>query len=107
MVENLRLGSLAEPVLEYKHDMGNDQWLELLRPFAAEVFQPFMADALQELVGGRTTEVLPSLQNIFLAGFDRSGPSSFQEAIGQFVAARQLSGHPIVVAVDRRFPYSF
>jgi len=113
-VENLRLGGLAEPLFDYKDDIENDQWLEFLRPFVAvkslylsEEFQPFIADALQELIEGRTTEVLPSLQNIFLAGFEPSGPSTFQEAIGQFVAARQLSGHPIVVAVDRRFPYSF
>ncbi len=34
-VENLLLGGLADPVLEYKHDIKNDQWLELLRPFTA------------------------------------------------------------------------
>jgi hypothetical protein len=56
-----------------------------------------MASALRELVGGRTTEVLPSLQNIFLARSEASGP--FQEAIRQFVAARQLSGHPIAISV--------
>src|SRR6266849_10703638 len=33
--------------------------------------------------------------DIFLAGFEPSGP--FQEAIGQFVAARQLSGHPVAI----------
>jgi hypothetical protein len=41
--------------------------------------------------------VLPSLQNIFLARFEPSGP--FQEAIGQFVAARQLSNHPFAISV--------
>jgi hypothetical protein len=40
-------------------------------------------------------EVLPSLQNIFLARIGLSGP--FQDAIGPFLAARQLSGHPIAV----------
>jgi hypothetical protein len=105
-VENLRLGHFDENLdpyfVEWKDNVENDQWLELLRPFTAvknlylsEEFQPNMASALQELVGGRTTEVLPSLQNIFLAKFKPSG--SFQEAIGQFVAARQLSGHPIAV----------
>ena len=56
-----------------------------------------ITDALKELVGGRITEVLPSLQNIFVKGLQPSG--SFQENIGQFVAARQLSDHPIAISV--------
>ncbi len=101
-VEILRLGDFSEPPflgLAWKDDI--DQWLELLRPFTAvkilcisEEYQPTIASALQELVGGRTTEVLPSLQNIFL---DRFEPP-FQEALGQFVAARQLSNHPVAVS---------
>jgi hypothetical protein len=59
-------------------------------------FVPGIAAALQELVGARITEVLPSLQNIFVEGFEPSGP--LQENIGQFVAARQLSGHPIAIS---------
>jgi hypothetical protein len=100
-VENLKIGIFTEyPIL--KDDVENDPWLELLRPFIAVkslhlsgVFQPNMVSALEELVGGRTMEVLPSLQNIFLNLFELSGP--FQEAIGQFLAARQLSGHPVAV----------
>jgi hypothetical protein len=106
-VEYLRLGDFTESLysdfdLNWKENVENDQWLELLRPFAAvrslylsEEFQPDLASALQELVGGRTTEVLPSVQNVFLEKFEPSG--AFQEAIGQFVAARQLSGHPIAI----------
>ena len=53
---------------------------------------------LQELVGSRVTEVLPSLQNIFLEGL-RLEPSGYLQAnIGQFVAARQLSDHAIVIS---------
>jgi hypothetical protein len=88
---------------DWKDDIqvANNQWLELLRPFTAvsslylsKEFQPSIARALRELVvGGRTTEVLPSLQNIFLERFEPSGPN--QEAIGQFAAARQISSHPI------------
>jgi hypothetical protein len=59
-------------------------------------FAPGIAAALQELVGGGITEVLPSLQNVFVKGLEPSGP--FQENIGQFVAARQLSGHPIAIS---------
>ena len=80
----------------------NDLWLELLLRFTAvknlymsERFAPGIAVALQELVGGRITEVLPSLENIFVNGLESSG--HFRENIGQFVAARQLSNHPIAI----------
>jgi hypothetical protein len=100
-VENLRLEVFHVQYLNSVDWISDvDQWLEFLRPFTAvkslyisEKFQPNIALALQELIGDRTTEVLPSLQNIFLRSFD---PPS-QEAIGQFVSARQLSGHPIAV----------
>ena len=82
----------------------NSLWLELLHPFPAvknlylsKDFAPGIAAALQEIVG---TEVLPSLQNIFVEGLEPSGP--FQENIGQFVAARQLSGRPIAISVWNR-----
>jgi len=75
--------------------------LELLLPFPAvknlylsKDFAPGIAAPLQEIVG---TEVLPSLQNIFVEGLEPSGP--FQENIGQFVAARELSGHSITISV--------
>ena len=56
--------------------------------------------ALQELVGARITEVLPSLQNIFVEGLEELEPSGlfFQENIEQFVTARQLSDHPIAIS---------
>jgi hypothetical protein len=79
-------------------------WLQLLLPFTAvknlflsKQFAPGIATALQELVGGRITEVLPSLQNIFVEGLEPSGP--VQKDIGQFVAARRLSDHPIAISV--------
>ena len=60
----------------WQDDVENPLWLELLHVFASvknlyvsEEFVPRIAPALQELVGGRTTEVLPSLENIFLEGF--------------------------------------
>jgi hypothetical protein len=59
-------------------------------------FGPGITAALQELVGARITEVLPSLQNIFVESLQPSG--TFQENIGQFVAARQLSDHPITIS---------
>ena len=62
--------------------------VELLHPFAvvenldiAEYFVPCIVSALQELVGSRTMEVLPTLQNIFFQGLEPTGP--VQEGIGK------------------------
>jgi hypothetical protein len=87
-------------------DIECDQWLELLHPFTAvkDVYIPleFMLSislALQELVGERTTEVLPALQTLFLEDHTLfPPPPGVQDVIGQFVAARQLSGHPFTVS---------
>jgi len=51
--------------------------------------------ALQELSGERATELLPALRNLFVEGLQSF--EHIQEAIRPFVAARQLSGHPMVV----------
>jgi hypothetical protein len=82
----------------------NNLWLELLLPFTAmknlylsKEFAPGIAAALQELIRGRIAEVLPSLQNIFVKKLEPSG--RFSENIGEFVAARQLSGHPVAISV--------
>ncbi|KAF8502730.1 hypothetical protein F5888DRAFT_1904330 [Russula emetica] len=84
-------------------DVENALWLEVLHPFAAvknlyllKGIVPRIAPALQELVGGRTTEVLPTLENIFLEGFQASGP--LHEGIEKFVAARRLTIHPVAVS---------
>ena len=88
---------------DWKDDIENRQWLELFRPFIAvknlylsENFASRIAPALQELVEGRTTDVLPTLQNIFLKGLESSG--SVQESIGQFVATRRVANHPIGIS---------
>ena len=81
----------------------NAPWLHLLRFLAAteyiylsEGIAVHVAPALQELTGARATEVLPILRNIFVRRLDSLGP--VEEAIGQFVAERQLlSGHAIDV----------
>jgi hypothetical protein len=86
----------------------NVLWLELLHPFRtvkklylSEEFAQRIAPALKELVGARMTEVLPALQNIFLEGLRPSG--LVQEGIRQFVAAREVTSHPIAVSPwDRR-----
>ena len=78
----------------------NTLWLQLLHPFTAVknlhlswAFAAGIATALQELVGGRITEVLPNLRNISVPFASRS----FPEKIDQFVVARRLSGHPITI----------
>jgi hypothetical protein len=59
---------------------------------------PGIAAALQELDGSRIAEVLPSLENISVKGPMRLGP--FHKKIAKFVTARQLSGHPVTVAIS-------
>ena len=91
----------------WKNDaIENALWLRLLLPFTAvknlyldKEIAPDIAAALQELVGGRIAEVLPSLENIFVRQYKRSGP--FHKNIRQFVAARQLSGHTIAISLWR------
>ena len=81
------------------------QWRELLHPFTSvkdvslknkESVQ-LVTPALQELAGERATEVLPALQNMFLmtGGWQPSGP--VKAGTEQFIAARQLYGHPVTV----------
>lgn len=81
----------------------NAQWLQLLQPFTAvkdfyisERMAPLLAPALRELVGERITEALPALECLFLDGLRASG--SVRDAIGPFVAARQVSTHPIAAS---------
>ena len=89
---------------EQEDNVENTQWLELLHPFTAvkklylseEVARRFVP-ALQKLDGGRTTEVLPALENIFLEG-------SVLEGIEQFAATRQVTGHSIAVSHWNRGP---
>jgi hypothetical protein len=101
----------------WQDDIENSQWLELLHPFTnvknlylSEGVVSRIAPALQELVEGRVTKVLPGLESLFLEDYhpsglvdesDPSGPidesyisKSVQDAIGMFIAARRLSKRP-------------
>jgi F-box-like len=81
----------------WKDNVEDPQWVELLDPFTTlrnlyltdEIAQR-VCGALQELSRESATEVLPTLQNLFVG-------QALQEAMEPFVAARQLSGHPVVV----------
>jgi hypothetical protein len=88
---------------DWENNVRNDRWLQLLHPFIAvknvyitENIVPLIALALRELVGERVTEALPALECLFLDGLLASGP--VRDAIGPFVAARQLSTHPVVAS---------
>ena len=88
---------------DWKDHIDYTQWLELLHSFTtvknlylSKEFAPHVVSALQEFVGGSTTEVFPNLQNIFLEELQQSGP--VQEGIGKFVAARQVTSHLIAVS---------
>jgi hypothetical protein len=65
-------------------------WLELLRPFISvknlylsKEYVPHILPVLQQIIGGRMTELLPMVQNLFLEGYQSSGPRP--EGIEQFV----------------------
>ena len=101
-VEDLYIDNRYSDVVWKNEAIENNLWLQVLLPFTAvknlylcNEFAPIISASLQELGGGRT-ELLPSLQNIFVRRRKLSG--SFQENIGQFVAARQLSEHPIAIS---------
>ena len=89
--------------LHRQNKIENTLWLELFQPFIAvknlylsTEFVPLVVPALQELVGSRTTEVLITLQNMFLGEIQTSGPA--HEAVQQFVAMRQATNHPVAVS---------
>ena len=90
------------PSSHWNDDVENAQWVELLDPFTAVKnlyltgqIARHVCGALQELPEEMTTEVLPALRNLFV-----DGPGSLEntrEAIRPFVAARQVSGHPVAI----------
>jgi len=107
-VEQLELYGEAWDELDFsieevwQQDLDGPLWLQLFNPFVSvkslyvsERLGPFVAYALAKLAGESATEVLLTLDNLFLEGF---GSSEFvQETIKEFVSIRQLSGHPIIV----------
>ena len=102
-LEDLYIHKVPNSQPHWQDNIENALWLELLSPFPAVKnlylgveFAPLIVPALQELVGGSMTGVLPNLQNIFLEEFQPSGP--VQEGIQHFVAARQATSHPIAVS---------
>jgi len=102
-LEDLYILNNSNPRLHLLDDVENMVWLQLLHRFAtvknlylSKKFVSHIASALEELVGARTTEVLPALENIFLEGLQPSGP--LHEGIETFVTARRLTSHPVAVS---------
>ena len=106
MVEHLYIyGSHAPYLLKYwRKTINGIRWLEIFHPFTAvknlylrkEIAQ-YISPVLQELEEESVTNVLPVLEGIFVEEVGPSGP--IQVAIGKFVAARQLLGHPVAVSL--------
>ena len=108
-LEDLYIGEHPHSWPAWEDNIDNALWLELLHPFTmvknlfvSEKIVPRVVPALQELVGGRTTEVLPTVQNVFIEKLQPSG--HVWEGIGKFVAARQVTSHPIIVSHWDRDP---
>ena len=81
------------------------QWQEFFYPFTSvkiitlqdEASVRLVVPALRELSGERATEVLPALQNLSLTTSGSSPLGPLKEAIAEFIATRQLDGHPVTV----------
>jgi hypothetical protein len=105
--ENLFIYEPVDLQLDWKDGIENIEWLELLLPFTAvknlylsKRIAPRIAAALQEMTGGGTTEVLSTLQNLYLEGFQPS--ESVEEGIARFISARQLTDHPVAISAWHR-----
>ena len=93
--------------LDWNDGISNIEWLDPLLPFTAvknlyisKEFVPRIAPALEDMAGGGTTEVLPTLQNLYLEGFQPS--ESIEEGIERFISARRLIDRPIAISVWER-----
>ena len=108
-LETLDIAHSYTPLGHWHDDMENTQWLELLQPFIAVKdlylfgeLALLVAQALQGLTGERATEALPALRGIYIQ--PHHAPGAVREALEPFIAARQLSGHPVVVHHTERMP---
>ncbi|KAI9510213.1 hypothetical protein F5148DRAFT_1282217 [Russula earlei] len=83
-------------------NMNTTRWVELFDPFTAvkdlrlaKRVAPHVCQALEELAEERVAGVLPALQNIFLSDLQPLEP--VPKFIEGFLAARELTGHPVAV----------
>jgi hypothetical protein len=106
-LEDLYIYKWEDSKPDWKDNAENAPWLTLLHPFTtvknlylSKDLAPRVLPALQELVGGRTTEVLPTLEDIHLE--EIRPPVPVREAIDTIDAARELSGHPVTISFWKR-----
>jgi hypothetical protein len=102
-LENLYIDGGKDTRQHSGDDTENTRWLDLLPPFTSvknlylsENFARRIAPALEELGGDMVTEMLPTVENVFIEKFKLYGPVN--GAFCNFAATRQLSGHPVVVS---------
>jgi hypothetical protein len=100
-VELLSISGSRDLPSQLQDDIEVMRWLEIFSKLTAvkhlsisKEFSQSIALALQELVGERITSVLPALEYLFWGG---QPSETVQEAVGRFIAARQLSGHPVAI----------
>ena len=95
-------GQHQHPRLE--EDTENAEWLELLQPFTVlrdlHLSEELALRIVPALQGDRVTQVLPTLQNVFLDGAQLSEP--IQGPIADFIAEQQLSSHPVAIHSRQR-----
>jgi hypothetical protein len=104
MVKHLYILNSGIKSLQWLKKSGS-QWLDLLRPFTtvedlylSYIFSLYIVPALHGIIEEGMTEVLPSLQNIFLDKLSPPRSVEVEEAARQFVAALHLSSRAIVVS---------
>jgi hypothetical protein len=106
MLKDLYIRESPLRLRRWQDDIENTLWLDLLRSFLAvknlylsKKFVPRTAPALQELVGGRTTDVLPTCRIFSWRVFGRrhasmrAGKSSLPHE-----GSLALTSHPVAVS---------
>jgi hypothetical protein len=106
--ENLFIYEPVKSQLDWKDGIENIEWLELLLPFTAvknlylsKQFAPRIAPALQEITEDGATEVLSTVQNLYLEGFEQS--QAVPEVVERFISGRQLTNRPVVISAWDRY----
>ena len=102
IVEDLYIYGNENLLSEWEDPIENVEWLQIFRSFTAvknlylrKEIARCIALPLQGL-GVRVADVLPALECLFLEDLEMLGPA--EEAIGQFVTARRLSGRPVALS---------
>ena len=100
-----RVDCLGLYVSQYMPVQESIPWLDIFRPFIAvqtlrvtEGRWQSVAPVLRELTGERVMEVLPGLRTLVFGEFQPC--ASIMGALEPFIAARQLSGHPVAIDTE-------